>query len=194
VTQSIKSFDVVVADTSLFCRVEETLRWTGLIQLLDYFDKQLRIVMEVQRELDKHARHDFLGLRMLHNVPEKGRYLRRPADALSPALSVRVGQIASSWADAVDSTDPRKNYGEVATVLLADELEAVAVIDDGNGRKFARARHVTTFTTRDVAVEMALAGAISEDAGAALWARVFRTEHERRYFDAAMAVARTESA
>jgi hypothetical protein len=186
----ISSHSVVLADTSLFCRVEETLPWTALVQLLDHFDSRLRIVTDVHRELTRHERGRFTGLKMMRKAQMIGEFLRGPAEHLPPKLAVQVGQIASALPSAQDSTHPEKNYGEVATALLAREIGSVAVIDDGDGQKVAHRRGVVTYTTREVAVELAVAGVLSDDDAATLWAAVFDTKRERHYFDAAVALAR----
>lgn len=186
----ISSHSLVLADTSLFCRIEETLTWMGLLRLLDHFDERLRIVTDVNRELSGHERGDFPGLRVMRTAPMKGQFLRGPAEPLPADLSVKVGQIAPMLPSAEDSDNPKKNFGEVATALLAREIGVVAVIDDTDGRAVAHRRNVMTYTTREVAVEMAALGVLTDDDAARLWAKVFKYERERRYFDAAVTAAR----
>jgi hypothetical protein len=188
----ISDHRLVLADTSLFCRFEETLTWMGLLRLLDHFDKRLRIVTDVNRELSGHERGGFPGLRMMRKAPMKGEFLRGPAEPLPTNLSVKVGQIAPMLPSAEDSGSPKKNFGEVATALLAREIGVVAVIDDTDGRAFADRQNVVTYTTREVAAEMAALGVLADDDAARLWAEVFEYKRERRYFDAAVTEARAK--
>ena len=176
-------------DTSLFCRFEETLGWMGLYALLNYFGPRLVIVVEVARELDGHSRGGFPQLAMLKNTQLKGEYLHAQPEQLPSALALQVGQIARSWPDA-DPARPRKNFGEVASVLLAQTAGYSAILDDGPGQRFARRRNVPCYTTRDVTVAMAASGALSEDDAAAIWASVFRHQSDRHHFEAALAQLR----
>jgi hypothetical protein len=112
-----------------------------------------------------------------------------PAEPLPPALAVQVGQIASKWPNP-DPNNPRKHFGEIATVLMAKNRGAVAVVDDGNGQGLARRKGVDSVTTRDIAVCMAANGALGDEDAATVWARVFRTRSARSDFYAAVRTAR----
>lgn len=176
------------ADTSLFCRFEETLGWPGLYRLLDFFEDALRIVVDVDLDLAGLASGQFSGLEMLKKTPLADEFLRQAADPLPPVLAAQVPRIAGRWDDASEGGS-RKNHGEVATVLMAAADSASAVLDDGNGQKFASQRGVRYFTTRQVAVQMAARGLVTADEAADVWSKVFKRDSSRVHFDAALAAA-----
>lgn len=177
---------VVYADTSLFCRIDETITWIGLYRLLDFFGTKLRIVSEVERELRGHAAGEFPGVGLMRNTALQGEFLRVPAERLSPADVQLVIEIASSW-PATPDAGPREHFGEVATVLVAEQHSAPVIIDDGHGQKLARFRKLTVYTTQDVAVAMTRAGLLTDDEGARLWAAVFAGSGGPAAFQAALA-------
>jgi hypothetical protein len=185
-----ENLPVVYADTSLFCRVDETLTWIGLYKLLDFLGSSLRIVSEVERELRGHAAGKFPGLNRMQNTPLQGEFLRVPAETLSPAQVRQVIQIALLW-PATPGAGPREHFGEVATVLVATQHGTPVIIDDGHGQRFARFRGLTVYTTQDVAIAMTRADALTADEGAQLWTAVFAGSGGLEAFQAALADADT---
>ena len=181
------------ADTSLFCRIDETLGWTGLLACLDYFDDALRIVVDVNRELRGHAQGRFPNLKIMQTHPMQGQFLRDRAVVLEPEDALRVAQVASTFPDA-DPLSRGKNHGEVATVLQAKRENVPAIIDDVNGISWAHEQGVHTYTTRHVAVEMFDAGRLTRPQAQLLWDRVYGYDKGALPFDQALAALRADGA
>lgn len=190
-TVFVREIDCVMADTSVFCNIAEALDGDGLVTLLDFLDTRITIVREVHREMDGLTRSRFPDLATLKTVEMINEYLRGPSVVLDEDLIADVPTIAKhSGFFTPDPERPRKNFGEVATVLAAARKQVPVLMDDGDGRKFARLRGVSAVTTRQLVVQMVLAEALTGDEGFAVWGAAGVERSDRSDFDAAVAAAR----
>src|SRR3982751_1854597 len=155
----------------VFCNIVRALPSIALIDVLNYMDTALAIVTEVHREMDGLARGPFPGLHDLKTVQLVGEYLRGPAIPLDPDLAADVGPIVehSGFFTLSAEGSPRKNWGEVATILAANRLKIPVLTDDREGRRFATHRGVGVVATRRLVVEMHLNGAMTFADGFAVW-------------------------
>jgi predicted nucleic acid-binding protein len=190
-TISVRSLASVLADTSVFCNVAEVLDGDGLIAVLDYLDTRVAIVREVHREMEGLSRGRFADLATLKTVELVGEYLRGPSVTLDPDLAADVPTIVEhSGLFTPDPGRPRKNYGEVATVLAASRNNVPVLMDDADGRRFARRRGVMSISTRDLVVAMHVDGAVSADDAFAVWETAAKSDRGRERFDRAVEAAR----
>jgi predicted nucleic acid-binding protein len=190
-TVFVRSFAAVLADTSVFCNVAAVLDGDGLITILEYLDKRVLIVQDVHREMDGLSIERFPDLAILKTVEMVREYLRVPPVALDPDLAGDVpGIVQHSGLFTPDPERPRKNYGEVATVLAARRLGIPVLMDDGDGRKFARLRGLSTSTTRDLVVQMHVDGVLSADDAFGVWSVAAKRNRERDSFERAVKAAR----
>lgn len=187
-TPPIARHQVLYADTTLFCHFEGCLKSPGLRALLDYFDLSLKIVGEVHRELQGLAHGPFPGVDLLKLMDQRGEYMRSRPVPLTPAMSLEMVKVAPSWG-VPDPGKPKKNYGEVATVLVAARDRAPVVLDDRDGRKYAGERGVgPIYDTRDVVAAMVSDRALSASDGLLVWDSAFRHQRGRKHFDLAVSL------
>ena len=187
-TVAVREFACVLADTSVFCNVAEALEGRGLITILDYLDTRISIVREVHREMNGLTISRFPDLATLKTVEMVNEYLRAPALILDPDLAADVPNIVEhSGLFTPDPERPRKNYGEVATVLAAARRQVPVLMDDADGRKLARRRNVPCMDTRELVLQMHLADALSADDAYAVWQTAALRKSGRAAFDQAVA-------
>lgn len=188
VKSPLRDLDRVLADTTVFCNVLRALASTALIDVLDYMDATLAIVSDVHREMDGLSRGAFPGLQHLKTVELVGHYLRRPALPLDPDLVADVGAIVEHSGLFARSPDgpAKKNWGEVATVLVAARLQVPVLMDDVDGRKFAIRRGVDVIPTRRLIVEMHINGAMTFSDGFAMWQAAQSNKPQQRFYEAAI--------
>jgi hypothetical protein len=174
----------------VFCNVLRGLPKEALIELLDFFDSKLIMARDVERELNGLSQSQFPDLQHLKTVREVGEYLRAPAVRLDPDQAADVELIVNhSGLFTPDPDRPRKNWGEVATVLLASRRQAAALMDDHEGRTFARRRGVATFSTREVVVLMSQKGSLTPDEAYAVWREAASSNRSREHFEDNLAQA-----
>lgn len=186
-TLHVRHVTRVFSDTSVFCNVAGALGGDGLIRLLDYLDTRVVIVREVHRELTGLTLSRFPDLEKLKTVAMIGEFLREPPLALDTDLAADVSTIVEHLGlFTADPERPRKNYGEVATVLAAARLHAPALMDDAAGRKFARLRDVPCVSTRELVIQMHAEDALSADEAYAIWNVAASGHRDRDAFDQAI--------
>jgi predicted nucleic acid-binding protein len=81
-----------------------------------------------------------------------------------------------------------EDRGEVATVILAKDRGWPTLMDDGWGKRFAKAKKVEIITTEDLCVEMAATGALSDEDAFEVFEKVYKTS--RGQFDERVAALR----
>jgi hypothetical protein len=85
--------------------------------------------------------------------------------------------------------DSMEDRGEVATILVAKDLGCPVLIDERWGREtFAVKKGVATFSTEELAVEMAAAGVLSANDAFDVFRRVYNSD--RPTFDQQLAAYR----
>lgn len=187
-TDSLHDYESVFADTSLFCNILRALPKTALLTVLDYVDASLKIVTDVNREMNGLCRGAFPGLAILKTVDMLEEYLRGPPVHLDPDIATDVALIAEhSGLFTPDPDRPKKNWGEIATVLMAARTGAAVLLDDREGRGLARRRKIPSLTTRDLVVEMSRQEVLTADEGHAVWAVAASSRCSRAAFEAALA-------
>lgn len=187
-TATLRSQKSLYADTSVFCNVLRALPGGALIAVLDYLDTSIQIVTDVKRELDGLCLGPFPDLSILKTVEMRNEYLRAPAVSLDTDIARDVELIAEhSGKFTPDHDRPRKNWGEVATVLMAARAGSPVLMDDREGRQFAHHRGIAHFTTRDLMVEMSKETALTADDAHAVWKVAESRDCSRADFDAALA-------
>lgn len=165
----VSEVDEVWLDTGPFCCFCEA---SQLDRLASFLDGRARWVRDVRREVDwrtdrepsrKHA-----GLSRL-------RTLNFPHDrqGVVPAPEVRTNILLVQQSTQSPDDGSLNHLGEIATVLHGAHVGApLAVIDDADGRSLARARGVPCATTRQLTIEMHLAGDLTEDQAFDVYRRV----------------------
>lgn len=79
-----------------------------------------------------------------------------------------------------------EQVGEVATILVANQLDCPVLIDERWGKEtFAPRKGVATYSTEDLAVEMAAVGVLTAEQAFAVFERVYH--RDRAAFDARLA-------
>lgn len=181
----MRDLDRVLADTTVFCNVAQAAQDTVLVDVLDYLDATLAIVNDVGREMDGLSRGRFKALRVLKTVDLVGEYLRGPALTLPIDLASQVEPIVKHRG-IFPASAGTKNWGEVATILMASRLRVSVLTDDRAGQKFARLRGVNVLNTRRLVVEMHVHGALSFDDGLAVWNESQSTRAGRQFYERAI--------
>ncbi|MCW2997043.1 MAG: hypothetical protein JWN65_592 [Solirubrobacterales bacterium] len=195
VSVPLRGLTCVLADTSVFCNVLRVLPATVLIDLLDYMGAALAIATDVNREMNGLSHGPFPGLQGLKAVDLVGEYLRGPALALDTDLVAQVQPIVEhSGIFTSDPDKPHKNWGEVATVLLAARRGVPVLMDDREGRTFAKRRGVQAHPTRRLIVEMYVDGALSYQDGLAVWQAAQSKRADQGDYDLAIAATRATAA
>lgn len=185
----VRDLRVVVADTGPFCRFAET---NTLQVMRGYFDDRIVVVRDVHTELfeSRVTRPEHKALEQLRQVEPRWPY-GEPAE-LDDQQTRDVIQIAGRWNERERQrrerggerdpyVHPRKNFGEVATAIYAQDNKLVAWIDDGKGQDFARSKGVTVITTEQVLAEMVAAGALRPRLGELVYLRVRKQNTRQQY-------------
>jgi len=149
----------VLLDASVFFRFCDGGQ---LIYLAQYLKGRAYITREVEEELKFNSTRDpYKGLRTLER-------LGWPADDhvlnLSPELQLEVATVARGLRDPGDHE--RKHLGEVATVLMAQELGGeMIILDDGDGKALAVKRKIVRCSSAMLAAEMVVENAVDDASG-----------------------------
>lgn len=185
----VRDHSRVLADTTVFCNFLRVLDDASLIALLDYLDDAVRIVLDVNREMNGLSRHpQFAGFGTLKTVAMVGQYLRDRPVPLPPDMAAQVEQIVEHGG--IFTRNPAKekqDWGEIATVLMAAKSGAAVLTDDRGGRRLANRRGVTRYGTRDLVVQMCLDGAMPSDDAYEVWRIAETAPQSREAFDAVLA-------
>lgn len=146
--------DRVLLDTSALVSFAQAGQ---LIYLVRYLGERGTVALDVQVEIQRHQLSRFPELRVLGNLGwPPGGPVALPVELLADARDLRrLHRKPGEHQDA--------NRGEIATVLIAAKVGALAVLDDGLGKKLARFRSLPFLTTPQLAAEMAAAGEIDAD-------------------------------
>jgi len=155
VTPIASGADRVLLDTSVFINFAEA---GALFQLAKYLGDRASIVVDVDSEIRRNATGRFPALKTLPLLgwPE-GEPLALPPRLLEDAKGLRrlhrqPGQHADS------------NSGEIATVLMATQLEGVvALVDDRLGKQLCRMRGIPRLSSAQLVIEMMVAEALDEE-------------------------------
>lgn len=178
---SIASQPLLLADTGPFCRFAETGD-EHLDALASHLGDNLRITQDVAIELSRLAREAFPRLARL-------RWLAFPREE---PITIRDKRLLDQIENIVQGRRRHapghflEDRGEVATILVAKSIGCPVLIDDRWGKDtFAVRKGVPTFSTEDLAVEMAAARVLTPDQAYAVFRRVYRSD--RATFDARLA-------
>lgn len=155
---------LVLVDTSPivnFCAVGCRLPF------VEHLGDRARITADVERELVRKAVGNAALKELLRGWPPVG------ALALEPDLQAKALMIMDAMRPV--GGHPLENAGEVTTVLLGETLSDASrgrlllLMDDGDGRRLARARGLRTLSTRGLVVEMVTADKLNERVGERVW-------------------------
>jgi hypothetical protein len=182
---SIKDQEILLADSGPFCRFADTGH-EHLKAFMDYLGPSLRVTRDVQREISNLAKTEFPRLKDL----EWTGWLSE-----DNALTITDRRMLSQIDDIAEGQRRRRNRrnptaerGEIATVLLAKHMKVPVLVDDGEGKDFATKKGVMSFDTEQLCVEMAIAGALTEDQAFEVYGRVYKGTRQK--FNKALADAR----
>ena len=131
-----------------------------ILNLAQYLGARAFITLEVRDELVLNAQR-YVDLRTLQLMrwPPESNELELPA-----ALKQELRDLARALQEPGDH--PSKHYGEISTVLMAEHLgKELVLLDDGDGKRLARARRVPRLSTAMLAAEMVASNAIGEAEG-----------------------------
>lgn len=146
-----------------------------LTQLARYLGANGHWVVDVANEIELRASSPKPRLRThpgLQNLTRLA-FPADPATELDKSQQIEVEDIRRDLA--TDAEHPKKHRGEIATVIVARDLGGeLALIDDGDGLKLARAHGVPTLSTTNLAVEMMLDGKLTRDEALAIYLSVQR--------------------
>ncbi|MBX5441926.1 MAG: hypothetical protein IRZ32_10420 [Solirubrobacteraceae bacterium] len=170
----------VLLDTSALVSFAQARQ---LFYLVQYLGQRGSVALDVQVEIERHQVGRFPDLKTLAMLRwPPGGPLALPADLLVDARDLRR-------LHRQPGEHPDANAGEIATVLLAARLGALAVLDDRLGRRLARFRGLPFLTTPQLAAEMVATGAIDADMALAVF-RAARHSAAPADVEAAVAAAR----
>lgn len=159
-----RTAQLVLLDASPLCRFAEC---SLLGALRAYLSSRARITREVERELLRLAEQDAFASLAEHLRPQAGETRGAWPKTTKPIPNALKTDFANLLAlkHAVDEHD-WKHTGEIATVLIAEHRGAdLVLIDDGWGKSLAKGRGLRVMSTARLALEMVVAGALSEDNG-----------------------------
>jgi hypothetical protein len=181
---SIASHALLLADTGPLCRFAEAGD-EQVDALVDYLGEALRITQDVNIEVQRLAKTKFPRL---HRLAWKGFPSSDPITITDKRLLDQIENIVQGRRRHSPGHF-MEDRGEVATILVAKAIECSVLIDDRWGKDtFAVRKGVPTFSTEDLAVEMASAGALTEDEAYAVFRRVYRSS--RSSFDTRLGALR----
>lgn len=132
----------------------------ALIQLAAYLGNRAAIALDVDRELQRNAAGRFPALKTLGMLKwPPGEPLPLTPKLLADAEALlRLNSAAGAHEDA--------NRGEIATALLAGQLEGVLVImDDHLGKQLCRERGIPRLSSAQLCAEMVAAEELDDDTG-----------------------------
>lgn len=147
----IADLEVILGDTGPLCRLAEA----GEMHLevaANYLRPNLRVVMDVQRELRRRAKtpvHSRLMWLPLLDVPQQ-----EPITITDKFLLERIEEIVEGRRRRKPGHED-EDRGEVATAMIARAMGVPTLMDDGWGKQLAASNGVRVFTTQDLAVELA---------------------------------------
>ncbi len=183
------SFDIVLLDASVivnFCSAGHGRR------LASYLGGAARLSGDAQVELLRLARSSPALRALLATWP------------LAPPLELSVARAAKAAAICAllraPGDHPNAHAGEVATVLLAEQLRddrgvrALIVVDDRDGKMLAQRFSLPYRDTPQLIVEMVVAGALTEANGQRVWRECFSDRGRWASYRAALAEARSAAA
>lgn len=169
---------VLLADTGPFCRFSEASD-AHVDALVDYMGDTLQITQDVSIEIQRLAKQRFPRL---NRLSWKGFPASDPITITDKRLLDQIENII----DGRRRHSPghfMEDRGEVATILVAKSMGCPVLIDERWGKEtFAVRKDVATFSTEDLAVEMAAAGALSPNDAYEVFRRVYQSS--RVSFDA----------
>lgn len=131
-----------------------------IYRLSTYIGAKGAVTGDVHRELMRKSQTNLPDLVALLNLRwPPGEPLALPIPVAQEAIDLQKATLA-------DGDHPNKNLGEFSTALMTEHLgNAVAVIDDGDGKAVCRARNIARASTAQLAAEMVAAEALDEEAG-----------------------------
>jgi len=181
---SIADQSMLLADTGPFCRFAEAGD-DAIDALVSYLGDSIRITQDVSIELQRLAKTQF---------PRLNRFIWKKFPVEDP-ITITDKRLLDQIENIVQGRRRHnpghfmEDRGEVATILIAKALGCPVLIDDRWGKeRFAIKKGVLTFSTEDLAVEMAVAGALSEDDAFEVFRRVYNSP--RLTFDTRLAAIR----
>lgn len=169
---------VLLADTGPFCRFADAGD-AHVDALVDYVGDTLQITQDVSIEIQRLAKQRFPRLNRLSwkGFPASDPITITDKRLLDQVENIIEGRRRHSPGHFME------DRGEVATILVAKSMDCPVLIDERWGKEtFATRKGVTTFSTEDLAVEMASVGALSPDDAFAVFRRVYQSS--RSSFDA----------
>jgi predicted nucleic acid-binding protein len=176
---------LLLADTGPFCRFAE-VGDGHLDAFAAHTRANLAIVQDVKLELHRLAQNDFPRLKQLDWI---GFPAKEPITVTDKHLLAQIENIC----DGRRRRNPghfMEDRGEVASILLAKSLGCPVLIDERWGREqFAVVKRVVTYTTEDLALELAVDGGLTEDQAFAVFRGVYRST--RSDFNARLAALRS---
>lgn len=183
---TIKEQHLLLADTGPFCRFADTGH-RHLQAFVDYLGPALRITRDVEREIRNLSKKRYPALQDLEWRKWPG--YESVITITDPRLLAQIDEIARRERMKKNKRAAWAEKGEFATILVAKQLQAPVLMDDGNGKRFAAGKRVVSFTTEDLCVEMAVAGALTDDEAFDVFHRVYKSS--RTQFDARVATSRS---
>jgi hypothetical protein len=179
---TIAGHPLLLADTGPFCRFAEASD-AHVDALVAYVRHNLRITQDVAIELARLGETRFPRLKRLgwNRFPAEDPITITDARLLSQIDNIVEGRRRHSPGHFLE------DRGEVATILVAKQLECPILIDDRWGSTFARRKSVATFSTEDLAVEMAQSDRLTPDEAFEVFRRVYH--NDRASFEARLTAA-----
>jgi hypothetical protein len=164
----------LLADTGPFCRFAEG-ESGQITALAEYLGEIAYITQDVSLELHRRAKTtEHASLKQLQWIDPKFPQ-HEPIPITDKQMLAQVEDILAGRR----RRNPghfMEDRGEVATVLVAKDRGWPVLMDDGWGRwSFAPAKGVEVITTEDLCVEMAGAGALSDDDAFEIFKKVYKT-------------------
>jgi predicted nucleic acid-binding protein len=177
--------DMILADTGPFCRLAEAGE-AHLDAAARYLEANVRVVIDVDKELQRRstvAVHARLTRLKLLGVPRE-----EPITITDNKLLDRIEAILQGRRRHKPGHE-REDRGEVTTALVAADLGAPVLMDDGFGKRLAAQEGVEVFTTQDLAVELAACGVLGSLHAYGIYRIVYR-DSTREEFDRLVDAAR----
>jgi hypothetical protein len=175
----IRQRPFLLADTGPFCRFAEG-RSAQILALAGYLADTVRVALDVSIELQRRAKTpEHAALKQLHWIDPKFPQ-HEPIAITDKRLLAQVEDIARGRRQR-NPGHFMEDRGEIATILLAKDRGWPVLMDDGWGKRFAKAKQVEVITTEELCVEMAAANALSDEHAFEVFAKVYKTS--RAQFD-----------
>lgn len=181
---SIADQPALLADTGPFCRFAEAGD-DAIDALVNYLGGSIRITQDVSIELQRLAKTQFPRLKRFtwQKFPVEDPITITDKRLLDQIENIVQGRRRHNPGHFME------DRGEVATILVAKDLGCPVLIDDRWGREtFAVKKGVATFSTEELAVEMAADGVLSENDAFDVFRRVYNSD--RPTFDQQLAAYR----